>query len=345
MKARERVLASIERKAFDRLPIKHQAEDKVNEMLLRHFGLREHQDLLNRLGHDFREVGPVYCGPDTGWLHPGQKVYTAGVWSAIIRRQRPGVELPLADIESVAELRRFTFPTADLYVYSTIASQCEQNQDYARVLGYCEMDLINSLSGERGYEQVLMDIATRNPVYLELVQRRFEFIYEHARRALEAAPRQIELVHLGDDLGTQQGLLLSPATFRDVFGAPYRAIFDLIHRHGARSIMHICGSIAGMLPTLIDLGLDVLDVVQTNAAGMDIERLHREFGRYLTFSGTMCVQHVIPFGTPAQVKAEVEKRQHLFRDGGLIIGPSHLLQPDSPLENILMMYRTAGGLQ
>jgi uroporphyrinogen decarboxylase len=169
-------------------------------------------------------------------------------------------------------------------------------------------------------------------------------MYEHIEKGLEAAGGEIEFVHFGDDLGTQEGILMSPKTFRDIYGRPYGAMMDLAHRHGARTMMHVCGSVVGMIPTLIDLGLDVLDVVQTNAVGMELAGLKQQFGRDLSFAGTMCVQKVIPFGTPAQVRAEVEKRIELFSEGGLIIGPSHTLHVDSPLENILEMYRAAGGL-
>jgi uroporphyrinogen decarboxylase len=109
-------------------------------------------------------------------------------------------------------------------------------------------------------------------------------------------------------------------------------------------MMHVCGSSVQFIPALIEDGLDVLDVVQTNAAGMDLAALKQRFGRHLAFAGTMCVQKVLPFGTPAQVRMETQQRLELFADGGLIFGPSHQLQPDTPLENILTMYAAAGGL-
>ena len=342
---RARVLASVERREYDRIPIKHLAVGEVDEMLLRHFGLKEHYDLLDTLGHDFREVGPRYCGPKMGDSVSEEGVISASVWGFAIRSQRPGAEYPLAEATAVSDLDRFSFPTPEWYDYSTMAEQCNQHSNYARILGYCEGDFINSISSLRSYELVLMDIATRDPAYLELVHRRFEFMYEHLRRGLEAAEGQIEFVHFGDDLGTQEGILMSPTTFRGIFGEPYREMMDLTHRHGARTMMHVCGSVVGMIPTLIDLGLDVLDVVQTNAVGMNLEALKRDFGRDLTFAGTMCVQRVIPFATPAEVRAEVEWRLELFSEGGLIIGPSHTLHVDSPLENVLEMYRAAGGLR
>ena len=346
MKPRDRVVSSIEHKQFDRLPIKHLAVYEIDEMLYRHFGVNEYDDLLDILGHDFREIRPDYRGPEMGDMHGsgdhGIKAVT--VWNRCVQERRPGARRPMADIPA-EDLDGYSFIPTDFFDYSGVRVQCERYADYARVLGYCELDFINGLSGLRGYEQVLMDIATRDRTFLGIVSQRFDFMYEHLRLGLEAGEGLIEFIHLGEDLGTQQGLLLSPRAFLDVLGSQYRAIMDLAHRHGARAMMHVCGSISGMIPTLIDLGLDVLDVVQTNAVGMDLVELKRRFGRDLTFAGTMCVQEVVPFGAPQKVRDEVQLRLELFHDGGLIIGPSHQLQVDSPLENILEMYRAAGGLK
>ena len=177
-----------------------------------------------------------------------------------------------------------------------------------------------------------------------MVNRRHREVHEHLRQALEAGRGRIDIVHLGEDLGSQNGLLLSPESFVSLFGASYAALIDLAHRYGALAMMHVCGSVVGMIPTLIDIGLDILDVVQTNAAGMDLAILQERFGDRLAFAGTMCVQKVLPFGTPAEVREQTLQRQRLFTGGGLIFGPSHQVQPDTPLENILEMYRAAGGL-
>ena len=344
MKPRERVSASIERKNFDRLPIKHLAVGEIDEMLCRHFGVDEYNELLDALGNDFRDVGPRCLDPDLAAEGEKYGDIAAVIWNRFFKLQRPGVEFPLSEISTMDDLARFEFPEPDLYDYSVFEEQCRRYDNYARMLGYCALDFLNGLGNLRGFDRLFLDIGLRDPVFLELVERRFWFMYEYLKCSLEAAKGQIDLIHLADDLGSQEGLLLSPSTFLELFGDKYREVVELGHRHGAKIMMHVCGSIAGIIPTLIDLGLDVLDVVQTNAVGMDLTKLKREFGGDLTFSGTMCVQKVIPFGTPAEVREEVRKTLDLFSEGGLIIGPSHQLQVDSPLENILEMYRTAGGL-
>ncbi len=190
-----------------------------------------------------------------------------------------------------------------------------------------------------------MDIAVGEPVFQEMVDRRFQAVYAHLESGLQAGQGQIDFVHFGEDLGSQNGPLLSVRAYETLFGERFLALFALAHHYGAKTMMHVCGSSVKFIPSLIDEGLDVLDVVQTNAAGMDLATLKQRFGRDLAFAGTMCVQKVLPFASPEEVRGETRRRLDLFANGGLIIGPSHQLQPDTPLENILAMYEAAGGLQ
>ena len=89
---------------------------------------------------------------------------------------------------------------------------------------------------------------------------------------------------------------------------------------------------------------DVLGRVVEVASGMALDELQRDFGRDLTFSGTMCVQSVLPYGTVSDVERETRWRMETFADGGLILGPTHAVQVLTPLENILAMYRVAGSM-
>jgi uroporphyrinogen decarboxylase len=338
-------MGALARGTFDRLPIKHLADAEIDRRLARHFGSSSYEDLLDILGHDFREIHPVYCGPDFGSLESEHGIISGAVIARAIQARRPELSLPLAELSSASELEQFSVPLNGWYDYRSVPNQCAASADYATILGYCEGDFINGLSGLRGQEQVLIDIALAEPVYLELVERRFQAVYNHLECGLLAGGGKIDFVHFGEDLGAQNGPLLSVRAYRLLLSVKYRALFALAHRFGAKAMMHACGSVVAFLPALIEDGLDVLDVVQTNAVGMHLETLKQRFGRDLAFAGTMCVQKVLPFGTPAQVRQETRQRLELFADGGLIIGPSHQIQPDTPTENILAMYEAAGGLR
>jgi uroporphyrinogen decarboxylase len=122
-------------------------------------------------------------------------------------------------------------------------------------------------------------------------------------------------------------------------------MIDLAHRHGARLMLHSCGSTRAIWPDLVDLGLDIYDTVQPEAAGMVAEELAAEFGRWICLHGTISTQKTLPHGTAEEVAAEVRHRMESFGcRGGLILAPSHNIQPDTPLENVLALYRAAGCL-
>jgi len=343
MKPRQRVAGALARGTFDRLPIKHLAVAQVDRRLSEQLGVSSNEDLLDRLGHDFREIRPVYRGPDFGNMDSEHGCISGTVLARSLTAQRPS---GLADIDSPADLESVSFEFADWYDYSSVRQQCADAANYATILGYCEGDFINGQSGLRGgFEQVYVDIGLAEPVYIEMIERRFRAVFAHLERGLVAGQGRIDFVHFGEDLGSQAAPLFGVQTYRNLFGAKYRSFFDLAHRHGARTMMHICGSAAEFIPTLIADGLDVLDVVQTSAAGMDLAELKRRFGHELAFAGTFCVQHVLPHGTIEEVREETRRRLDLFADGGLIFGPSHQIQPDAPVENILTMYETAGGIR
>jgi uroporphyrinogen decarboxylase len=118
----------------------------------------------------------------------------------------------------------------------------------------------------------------------------------------------------------------------------------MAHRHGARVMMHMCGCVEKFLPRLIDLGLDIMDVVQPTTPEMDIAYLKQRYGQSLCFCGSMCVQTVLPYGSASQVRSEVRRRLDLFPQGGLILGPTHAIQVGTPVENVVAMYAGAGSL-
>jgi uroporphyrinogen decarboxylase len=154
----------------------------------------------------------------------------------------------------------------------------------------------------------------------------------------------VDVVCFGEDLGNQGGIMISPKRYDSLFAPFMKELFALAHKHNAKAMMHSCGSCRDLLPRLIDLGLDILEVVQVDAAKMNIVDLHREFYRKVCFCGSMSVQSTLPFGSREDVIREVELRKQLFQEGGLVIAATHAIQVGTPLENILAMYEAIGSL-
>ena len=351
MTPRERVLGSLARTGYDRIPIKHEGTPEINEVLMQHFGLSNNEQLLRVLGDDFRYVEPVYCGPELRTFADGS---IEGYWGERYKYQEyPGgryleaVHLPFAGVETLDELDRSHFPSADWFDYSTIRQQCEtlRAQGFPVCFGTAgDLDLINGISRARGMEQVMLDLATDNEVYLTIMAARADFYSRMLERALKAAGGLIDIIHVGEDLGHQGGPTISMETFEKHFAPKYKRHFDVAHRYGAKTMMHMCGCVERFLSRLIEIGLDIQDVVQPTTPEMDIAYLHDHYGDRLHFCGTMCVQTTLPFGTPGQIEAEVRRRQRLFPKGGLFLGPTHAIQVGTPVENIVALYRAAGSL-
>jgi uroporphyrinogen decarboxylase len=346
MTAKDRVLSAIARQGYDRLPVKYDAAPEIDEALERELGLPDRESLLARLGDDFRYVAPRSTGEGPA---AEMDMSLKGLWGEeYVRREAGGgsiyavTRMPYADIQNASELDALPKPSAGWFDFSALRSECEKLSEHAIVCGEPgHMDFINGIARCRGFETVLMDIADEGPVYSALVEQRADFFQDFYNRALEAAEGGIDFIHVGEDVATQQGLLLSREKFMRLFGAAYRRFFDMVHAHGARVLFHSCGSVVEMIPDFIRLGVDVLDVVQVNAAGMDLQRLKREFGADLTFCGTMCTQRLLVFGTVNDVRNEVRKRIRLFDTGGLILAPTHSIAPATPLANIIAVYDTA----
>lgn len=350
MNSRQRVLSTVNRTGYDRIPIKHEGTPEINHMLIDHFGLKNMEQLLRIVGDDFRYVTPVYKGPELRQF-PDSSV--EGYWGERYKyaqfnggKYLESSYQPFSDVKTLDELDRSHFPKADWFDYSTVKAQAEKiRQDFAVCCGTAgDMDFINGIARARGCEQVLLDLIDDNPVYLEIMQARFEFYYQMHERLLQTADGLIDFTHIGEDLGVQRGPLISMQIFEKHFAPKYGKYFEMVHKYGAKAMMHICGCTVDFLPRLIELGLDVFDVVQPTTPEQDIAILKERFGDKLMFCGSMCVQTTLAWGSAEDVEKEVARRLELFPDGGLFLGPTHAIQVGSPLENVLAMYRKAGSL-
>jgi uroporphyrinogen decarboxylase len=295
--------------------------------------------LLDQLGIDVRHLD-VAAPPERaigGGVYQnywGERyLYKQTEWG----KMREDVRGALADAQSLAELERFDWPTPDVFDYSGLAEQCRRFDEHALFYGFADVWQRPALV--RGWEGMFVDMAER-PDWAHFLCRRFtDFYKEDYTRAAEATLGRIDLYLLISDLGSQSGPLISLAMFRQ-FVAPYlKEIIDCIHDLGGKVVYHSCGAIRAFIPDLIALGIDVLDPIQPVGPEMTPERLKADFGGKVVFHGGIDMQRVLPHGSPDEVRAEVRRYcETLGRDGGYILGPAHLFQPDVPPENVFAVY-------
>ena len=149
----------------------------------------------------------------------------------------------------------------------------------------------------------------------------------------------MDAIWFGDDWGDQRGIIIGPKRWREYLKPRWAKIYAAVHRHDMFVIHHSCGSVADIMPDIIEIGLDVLESVQPEAAGMNPYELKRQWGDKLTFFGGLGSQSTIPFGTPEEIRAEVRRlRAEMGRDGGYILAPAKSLQPGTPTENAVAVF-------
>jgi uroporphyrinogen decarboxylase len=363
MTPRERVRAALAHQQPDYTPCDYYATPEIHRALLDYFGLKAektHSGALGslsvsladggvseRLGTDLRWINPPYIGPPLATFDDGSSM---NLWG-IRRRQMPNqygeyaepVGAPYAAWKTVEEMERFCWPDPDWFDYAAIPTMCAKHPGLALIAGgtYVQ-DFINGVAFGRGVEQVLLDIALEDPVYLRIVDKRQRFYLAYVERILEAAQGRIDLVHCGDDFGSQRGLLISPRSFDRLFAPRKKELFDLVHSFGAKVSHHCCGSSRELIPRFIACGMDALQTIQPQAVGMDPYALKREFAGKIALHGAVDVQGWLQRATPAEIEAEVFRlMDEVGADGGYILAPSHNIQPDTPLENVLAVYRAA----
>ncbi len=195
--------------------------------------------------------------------------------------------------------------------------------------------------GIRNIEDWYMSPALRPDFMIELFDRQADIAIANMEKFLKAVGDNMDAALVcGTDFGTQRGPFISEKDFRKVYLPAYRRINDWIHGNTPwKTIKHCCGGIVPLLPAFIDAGFDGINPVQCSAAGMDPAFLKREFGKDLIFwGGGVDTQRALPFGTPAEVRAQVLERCEVFAPGGgFIFNAIHCVQCNTPVENIVAM--------
>lgn len=256
---------------------------------------------------------------------------------------------PLACAETAAGIDSFPWPSDDSpAVLDDIATQARVIQAHGRavVLGRTCPGIFETMHFLCGYEKTLMDLAL-NPDFSEhLMDRILEQKLTYYRAAIDrllAAGIDYFIVSEPDDLGAQDSLLISPNIYRRMIKPRHARLFEAIKSFSkgrAFIELHCCGAIRELIPDFIESGVQILNPVQVNAAGMDdTKALKRDFGDALVFhGGGVDTQNTLVRGTPAQVKDEVRRRMDdLAPGGGFIFSPVHSIQPDVPYANFAAM--------
>ena len=194
-----------------------------------------------------------------------------------------------------------------------------------------------------GYVEFLEYTLLNKSMVWKLFEKLTDFFNEFTNGFLSKVGSFIEVAVIGDDLGTQQNLLFSPRTYRELIKPFHKSIIENIKKHTKAKIMfHTCGSVYDLIPDFIDIGVDILNPIQTTANKMNPCNLKKSYGKDLVFWGGLDTQNLLVLGDARKVNLETKKLvKTLGRNGGYIFSGSHNLIGKIEPKNIVEAFLTA----
>jgi uroporphyrinogen decarboxylase len=339
MTSRERVLAAARRQTPDRVPRDIWLETRTIDRLREHYGTH---DLLAAMRMDVASVGPdptttandysrYFTRPEITWEEWGR----GRIWDA--EEHYAEYFYPLERAETVEEIQAYPWPDlGEPYRYAGLRARVEDlhRRGYAVSGGLAEtiFEVAWQLrSMDRLFEDMMLDDEKAVVLLDQITERR-------AATSRAYAEAGVDIVFVGDDVAMQTGLLMSRKLWRKWFAPRLARVIDAAREVNPEVQVqyHSDGKINDLVPDLIELGVTILNPVQPEC--VDHRWIKATYGDRLAFCGGLGVQSVLPFGTPDEVRAHVrDVIEALGVGGGLIVGPSHVIERDTPLENILAM--------
>jgi hypothetical protein len=197
--------------------------------------------------------------------------------------------------------------------------------------------------GIRDIEEWYVSTVSRRSYVLKVFEGQCQIALANLRRLADALEDRVQAAFVtGTDFGTQRGPFISPKTYRSLYQPFHKAINEFIHTQTSwKTFIHSCGSVVDLLPDFIESGFDILNPVQCSAAGMEPQRLKSEFGRDLVFwGGGVDTQQTMAFASADEVYREVRDRIRIFNlGGGFVFNAIHNIQANTPVENMLAMFK------
>lgn len=326
MQLRDYVLSQIRHQDTPRVPYSLYWEANVAERVDAQYG---HQNWRSCLLPYIVQLGAVDTDMSTPISSTHRRDGYGGIWRV---DQRPWhLETPpLAN----PSFDGYTFPKAEQFLRPEWKAQafktCQEKKD-SFLIATLGWGLFERTWNLRGYENALMDAIAEPDFFEECVRRLCELYLQFIQYT---ADLPVDAIIFGDDWGDQRGVTIGTDRWRKLLKPYWAKLYAATHAAGKIVMHHSCGSVAAIMPDLIEIGMDVLESCQPEAAGMNPYELKRQWGDKITFWGCLGSQSTIPFGTPTAITAEVNKLcREMGKGGGFILAPAKALQIETPTAN------------
>jgi uroporphyrinogen decarboxylase len=330
---RQRVLTALGHHQTDRVPYQISCTVPARRKLQEYYGTTELDDLLGNHLAKYKARPP----DELGWIadRPGFWLDEWGVtWNRTVDRDIGVVETYLLRERS---LKGLTVPDPMAHVrFAALPAFIERNRDRFRYVSF-GMSLFERAWSLRGMADLLVDMIEAPEWVDELLDMILAFDLAVVDEMLKY---DIDGLLYGDDWGQQRGLIFGPRLWRRFIKPRVAQLYAAVKRSGKTVMIHCCGKVQELFPDLIEVGLDVFNPFQPDV--MNPYEMKRLYGDRLAFFGGVSVQHLLPHGTPAEIRDEVRRlMEQVGRDGGFIIAASHDMPGDIPLENMIAFIETA----
>jgi uroporphyrinogen-III decarboxylase len=276
-----------------------------------------------------------------------------GLYFDPIFRQHPIDEDTLNVEDNLEEFG--PFPNAELEHFKREALRLYTETDRAIILNLGMFSLgdiakvpgamLKDPKGIRSAAEWYMSLSARRDYVYQVFERQTAINLANLERIYQAVGNRTAVAYLtGADFGAQNGPLVAPKAYRELFLPFHKQINDWVHEHTTwKTFIHSCGSVFDLIEDFIAAGFDIMNPVQCSAAHMDPDELKRKFGERITFwGGGIDTQRTLPFGSTDDVRREVRERLKLFGPGGgFVFNAVHNIQAQVPVANVLAMYETA----
>jgi uroporphyrinogen decarboxylase len=350
MNARERVRKTFAMEKTDRVTIGYEANEGVHARFSKALGIPDgDRELVQQaLGVDYRGITAPYVGPQLFAVPEGRRVnQLEGCRMRWVEHAGGGYwdfcDFPLADAGE-EKFDIFPVPNPDDFDYDAARDLARSyGGQYGLYAGGPGVpDIINSNGRIMGMEDILCHLATGHEAALRFVHRRIDFQLKHLERILDKCQGLIDFLWLGEDLGTQIAPMISLDLFRRTFKPIHREFVDLAKAFGIPAMIHTCGSSSWAYEDFIEIGMRGVDTLQPEAANMSPRYLQEHFGGRLCFRGCISTAGPLSFGTVQDVEDNCQETLAIMMAGrGYHFAPSHAIQDNTPVENILAMYNAA----
>lgn len=353
---RERFAATLAHERLDHPMLDYIAERDTDRELRRALGCDTEEALLDTLGSEFfylpgRDISqnegflPFYRGPELS-IRESERTcpfgirFSRGAYDSKFTVDH-AIRGPLEDASSTSDILRHPWPKPSHFDYSSIVGVAEAHRDRVLVGGFWS-GILGDVVRLYGFERFLTDIALNPDLVRTLIDTVTDVYLELNEMLFSLLDGILDVYFFGNDFGTQNGLLMSVDMWREFYFENTKKLCDLAHSHGLAVMMHSCGAIAPLIEDFIEAGVDILDPVQTSAAGMAPAGLAERYGGRLVFHGGIDTQSVLPTVSPEEAADHAGDVASAFGAGYIACG-SQLYGPDIPTENIIAVYRRLAG--